>query len=448
VRQTRQALARLLTIAGIVFAVAVLALLLFRSGGGYEVTLELENASQLVRGNEVKVGGVPVGVITSVELTEDFHARVGVRIDDEDFQPLHRGTRASVLFDSLTSVAGRYVALTPGPASEPEIPDGGRIDADSTRAAIDPDQVLQTLDSKVQQDLRILLRRSPTILEGEAGDQANKGIEALSPALAEGTALAAELNKDQIALRRLLGESADVVSAMASRPDDLEQLTGNALQATNALADHTAEIESILSQLPPTLRRTNTTLVNLRSTLADLQPIVREARPAARPLAQVLLRLRPISRDARPVVARLLRAVRRPGRTNDLLDALRGILPVAREGVPAFRSTTGLLRDLHPIVEELRPYTPDLGGLLSGFGGTANGYYDANGRYTRIGLYASIFSRTDTGTLIPVTPLDGLAGTRKSVLRRCPGAATQTLPDNSNPYIEDPDVCRREDMPR
>ena len=447
-RQTRQALARLLTIAGIVFAVAVLALLLFNSSGSYEVSLDLENASQLVKGNEVKVGGIPVGVITSVDLTDDYHARVGIRIDDDEFKPLHRGTRASVLFDSLTSVAGRYVALTPGPSSEPRIPDGGRIDSDHTRAAIDPDQVLQTIDSKVQKDLRLLLRRSPTIFEGEAAEQANAGFEALNPALSQSTALAAELNKDQTSLRRLLTQSADVVSAMASRPDDLEQLTGNALNATNAVADHTAALDSILGQLPPTLRRTNTTLVNLRATIEDLRPLVRETRPAARPLAEVLLRLRPIAGRARPVVARLLRTVRRPGSHNDLLDALRGVLPVAREGVPAFRSTARLLRELGPIVNEIRPYTPDLGGLANGFGASSNGYYDANGRYIRIGFYGSLFTLADSGTLVPVSSLNGLTGTRKNLLRRCPGAATQKLPDNSNPYYEVPGVCRPEDMPR
>jgi phospholipid/cholesterol/gamma-HCH transport system substrate-binding protein len=448
VRQTRQALARLLTIAGVVFAVAVLALLLFHSSGSYEVSLDLENASQLVKGNEVKVGGIPVGVITSVDLTDDYHARVGIRVDDDEFKPLHRGTRASVLFDSLTSVAGRYVALTPGPSSEPEIPDGGRIDSDHTRAAIDPDQVLQTLDSKVQKDLRILLRRSPTIFEGEAADQANAGFEALNPALSQSTALAAELNKDQVSLRRLLTQSADVVSALASRPDDLEQLTGNALNATNGIADHTTALDSILAQLPPTLRRTNTTLVNLRATIEDLRPLVRETRPSARPLAEVLLRLRPIAGNARPVVARLLRTVRRPGRYNDLLDALRGVLPVAREGVPAFRSTTRLLRELRPIVNEIRPYTPDLGGLANGFGASSNGYYDANGRYIRIGFYGSFFTLNDAGALVPIPSPNGLTGTRKNVLRRCPGAATQTLPDKSNPYYEVAGVCDPEDMPR
>jgi phospholipid/cholesterol/gamma-HCH transport system substrate-binding protein len=448
VKGSSQVVVRALTIAAVIFAVVVVALILFRSDGGYELTLDLENASQLVEGNEVKVGGIPVGVVKSVELTEDFRARVRISIEDDELTPLHRGTRVAVLFDSLTSVAGRYLSLTPGPADAPEIPDGGELGPDQLKAAIDPDQVLQTIDAKVQKDLRFLLRRSPRIFEGEAARQANAGFEALSPALSQGTALARELNRDERALTRLLTESADVVSALASRPDDLEQLTGNALAATSAIAERSGNLDSTLAQLPPTLRRTNTTLVNLRATLQDLRPLVRDTRPAVRPLTQVLRRVRPIVARARPVVSKLRRTVRRRGRTNDLLDALRGILPVAREGRPAFRSTARLLRKLEPIGRELRPYVPDLVGSLNAFTGTTSHYYDANGRYNRIGAYASLFSVTDTGSLVPLPQLDGTTGLRRGVLIRCPGAAIQQLPDRSNPYFEVPGTCRTEDNAR
>jgi hypothetical protein len=144
------------------------------------------------------------------------------------------------------------------------------------------------------------------------------------------------------------------------------------------------------------------------------------------------------------VVSKLRRTIRRPGSSNDLLDALRGILPVAREGVPAFESTTQLLKDLAPVVTELRPFTPDLVNALGAFTGTSSGYYDANGRYVRISFQGSLFTLSDSGSLIPLPQLDGLTGLRRNVDRRCPGGATQTLPDSSNPYVEG-DVCDPED---
>ena len=186
----------------------------------------LETSSQLVTGNEVKVGGVPIGTVTSIDLTEDYQARVEVEIKNEDYAPLHQGTRAEVLFDSLSSVAARYLSMTPGPESAAEIDDGGELPADQTQAAVDPDQVLNTIDDEVQRDLRGLLRKAPKIFEGQAAEQANEGFEALSPALSQSSALAQEIAKDERALRRLLTESADVVSALASRPEDLDAADG------------------------------------------------------------------------------------------------------------------------------------------------------------------------------------------------------------------------------
>src|SRR3954447_10712347 len=105
-----------MTVAAVVLGVLVVAWLLFSGGGGsYEITLTLDNASQLVNGNQVKVGGVQVGSVHSIELSSDGRARVHITIDDDSVTPLHSGSRAQVRSSSLSGVANRYIALTPGP---------------------------------------------------------------------------------------------------------------------------------------------------------------------------------------------------------------------------------------------------------------------------------------------------------------------------------------------
>ena len=75
---------RLITAAAVVLAIAALVWVLFLSGGSsYQVTLTLDNASQLVKGNQVKVGGVAVGSVDSIELGHDAQARMTLAIDDE-----------------------------------------------------------------------------------------------------------------------------------------------------------------------------------------------------------------------------------------------------------------------------------------------------------------------------------------------------------------------------
>lgn len=431
-------------------ATVVVGVLLFRAGDGdpYRLTLYFENASQLVKGNEVKIGGVPVGTVQSIDLTEDFRVRVEIEIDgDDELVPLRRGAVAAIRNDALASVAGRYIALSPGPDDAGEIPNGGELGTDDTRSTVDTDQVLATLDEATRQDLRKLVRHGGDILEGDAAGHANALLAAVPPAASQTGALARELARDERALARIVRESGDVVSALASRPGDLDSLTADALAATGEVARRSQALDGALLELPPTLRRTNSTLANLRGTIEDLRPLVRETRPAARPLAETLVRLGPLVRRARPVVRELRATTRRRGPANDLTEVLAGVPPLERRAVPAFRSTDRALGQLQPVVSEARPYVPDLVGFAQGVVGTSGGYYDANGRYVRFSMQASMFT-VEGGVLVPLAELDGLSGLRHDLDRRCPGAATQALPDGSNPFFEVDGACDPEDSPR
>ena len=55
----------------VLLAVIAVAILLFRGDGGYRVTAEFVNAGQLVKGNEVKAGGVAVGSVKDIDVTQD-----------------------------------------------------------------------------------------------------------------------------------------------------------------------------------------------------------------------------------------------------------------------------------------------------------------------------------------------------------------------------------------
>ena len=438
---------RALTVVALVVAVVAAAMLMFQ-GGGYRVTLVLDNAGQLVKGNQVKVGGRPVGLVESIELQDDARARIEVSIDDE-FAPLHEGSVMTLRATSLSGIANRYLALEPGRNDRPAIPDGGQIRAEDGREAVDLDQLLNTLDQETQRDLQAFVRNA-----GDAfvsAREANAGLEALNPALSQSAATFRALMRDQEHLERFIVRSAQVVEDVSSRPEHLDALVGNALGAVGALARESSALDSAIGRLPPTLRKTNTTLVNLRATLRDVRPLVRDARPVAPLLSDAFDELRPLARDARPVVRRARTTIDRPARRDDLLGALRGLVGLSREAVPAFESTVKTVEDALPVVREVRPYVPDVvGGLFNGFGGTTAGYYDANGHYARISFQGSVVTLTGLGSLLPRPPEEqGLSGFRTKVTRRCPGAGTQPADDGSSPFIETADFpCDREDTPR
>jgi phospholipid/cholesterol/gamma-HCH transport system substrate-binding protein len=433
-----------------VAAVSLVALVLMIRGPAYRVGLTVSNASQLVKGDQVKVGGVPVGSVSSIGLASDGRAHLTLSLRDRTLTPLHQGTRALIRSVSLAGIANRYVALLPGPNNAARIPDGGEIPADDATPEVDLDAVLNTLGPSAQRDLHNLVVASSGLITPKAEKQANDGLRALNPALAQSAATAHEIVSDEPAFERFILESANVVSTVASRPADLDEVVGNTAGALDAVATRSDAIDHTLVKLPDTLKAANTTLVNLRATLADLRPALEDAAPAAPLLSALLAKLSPLAQQAIPVVARAQQTVDAPGTRADLIGVVQGFPPLAKAALPAFKSAHDTVADALPIVREARPYAPDvIGGLVNGFGGTTAGYYDANGHYARIAFEGSPYSLDNAGALVPAPPsTPGLTGYRKGVVARCPGAATQTVADKSNPYVT-PDLhCKRGDDPR
>src|ERR671916_1772774 len=139
---------RALVLALVLLAIIAVAFLLFRGDGGYRVTAEFVNAGQLVKGNEVKAGGVTVGSVKSIDVTPDGRAEITLGINDEDYEPLRRGTRVMIKQASLSGIANRYVDLHLGPANGEEIDDGGVIETDQTATAVELDQIFKLFDQR------------------------------------------------------------------------------------------------------------------------------------------------------------------------------------------------------------------------------------------------------------------------------------------------------------
>ncbi|MGH2954423.1 MAG: MlaD family protein, partial [Solirubrobacterales bacterium] len=137
---------RALALIALVVAAAI-AYILLSGGDEYEVTAEFENASQLVTGNEVVVGGTNAGSVKEIELGPDGQALVTFTVEDE-LAPLRRGTVATIRSTALSSIAGRQVQLTLPPDSQAgeEIDSGGRLSQAETVSEVDLDQLFNTLD--------------------------------------------------------------------------------------------------------------------------------------------------------------------------------------------------------------------------------------------------------------------------------------------------------------
>ena len=417
--------ARVATLAALI-AVAVLAalLLLGGNGNGHSYRLQFETGGQLVPGNQVRVGGIPVGSVEEVVLTDDATAEVEISVSE----PLHAGTTAVIRAASLSGVANRYISLHPGPNSAPELADGATIAGASTTSPVDLDQLFDTFNARTRQGLRDFIEGSASIYAGNA-KQARMAYRYLAPGLQATERLLAEINRDEQVLTQFLVSGASVLEAVGQRRDQLADLIGNANQALGAIASSNESFDRALVALAPALRQGSTTFLNLRAALDDLDPLVETSKVATRDLAPFLRELRPVTRKAIPVFGDLRLALNRPGEANDIADALTDLPESQRRARTAVPRAITAMDDAQPVIRFARPYTPDLLGTITRLG-QATAYYDANGHYARpIPAAANLFAYDEVTELLePISitqQFDPFPPLGLGPFLRCPGAATQ-----------------------
>src|SRR6059058_4327367 len=415
-------------------AIVVVAVILLKGGGQHTYKLVFENAGQLVKDDDVQVGGRRVGSVRKIELTNDNQAQITIAVDN-DFAPLHDGTTATIRATSLSGVANRYVALVPGPNSNRKLDDGDTLGTDKTTTPVDLDQLFNTLDPKTRKGLQRVIQGTAAQYDGQ-GPNVQKAAKYFSPALSTSTQLVRELKSDSKTFQDFIVNSSRTVTAIASRQDDLTNLVSNTNTTAKAIGDQNVALARALGLLPGTLRQANTTFVNLRATLDDLDVLVAASKPATKNLAPFFEKLRPLVRDARPTIHDLSLLIRRSGPNNDLVDLLRKAPNLESTARPVFAHSITALDKTVPVVKFIRPYTPDFVGWMRDFGqGAAN--YDANGHYARIQPIFNTFSFADNptgGVLTPIPNSQRLSGLQSGQVKRCPGAASQVPQDNSAPW--------------
>jgi phospholipid/cholesterol/gamma-HCH transport system substrate-binding protein len=444
-------IARGVAAAALTLAIILVAVLLFGGKGTHQYNLVFQNAGQLVKDDDVQVGGRRIGSIRNITLTGNNLARVHVEIQ-EPYAPLREGTQAVIRLTSLSGVANRYIALTPAPSSAKKLDDGATLAVGSTTDVVDLDQLFNALNPKARKSLQGVIEGFATQYQGKS-EQAGKSAEYFNPFLSTSRDLVNQLTQDEGTLTDFIVNSSRAVTAIAEKRGDLANLVSNTNATAGAIGQENVALAKALGLLPTTLRRGNTTFVNLRATLDDLDPLVAESKPATKRLAPFLRQLRPLVHDARPTIRDLRRLVTRPGPDNDLLDATRKLPRLQRVASPTFANSRQALQKSQPVLEYIRPYSEELTGWFHDFGqSTAN--YDANGHFARIQPIFNAFSFTDNqngGVLRPHGLNQKFEGLQTNIDRRCPGAASQRAEDNSAPWTDNgslgPDDCDPSQVP-
>jgi phospholipid/cholesterol/gamma-HCH transport system substrate-binding protein len=428
-------LARALAIGSLVAAILAVGVLMFGGGGGTEYTVRMQTANQLVKGNEVKVGGLPVGEVTDIKLSDDNQADIKVKIND-DFSPLRQGSSITVRQTSLPSVANRYLSLHPGPNNAPEIPAGGIVDVDETTNAVDLDQLFDTLDPKTRKGLQGVLQGFGNWYVGQS-ENLSETFKYLAPSLGNLSRVMEELARDQKTFTSLVVNGAKAVTAIASRRDDLAALVTNGTGFARALGQENVALDRTLATLPDVLQQGSVTFRNLRSALDDLDRLTNASKPAVKGLAPFLNRFADLFATMRPTFKDFRGLVNTPGRYNDSVDLFRVSPELEKISRESSKNSIAALKQGQDEVEFFRPYAPEIAAWITHFS-QVPAYYDANGHYARVLPLFNAFRYDEAANeLVALAPAERVAVLNRRGVRFCPGGATQPSSDGSNPSTDD-----------
>jgi phospholipid/cholesterol/gamma-HCH transport system substrate-binding protein len=423
-------------------AIVVLAIVLFTGGSSYTLHARFADASGIVAGDTVDLGGRAVGSVSDVTVTDNGLADVTLSISDHGITPLHEDTRATVRALGQAGLTNRYVALSPGPPGAPSLRSGSVLPTSQTAGLVNYDEILDSFGPAQRANLQRLIANSDQVYAGSGARYFNQMLGAFDPALVELNAFTGQLASDRAAIADVIRTGAITASAIASRRPALMSAVENTAVTMNALASQNRALADDFVRAPAVLNQARTTLADAGTAITALRPALTDIPPAAGPLDGFLQRLRTTLPAAAGVATEL------DGELPDLRASLTGLEPLRPIAVAALKSATSALKEALPILTVFRYYGSDLLiGVFQGLAGVAAANYDRWGHYARLEFtqpYQTSLGGPLSGLFAkPLFP--SLFNLRTRLLRRCPGGNTPPAPDGSSPWVLPSSICTAAD---
>ena len=125
---------------------------------GYRLHAVFESSNNLRPGSPVRIAGVNVGKVKSVDRYRNTNLTdITMEIDDDGL-PIHRDATLKIR-PRIFLEGNFFVDLKPGSPSAPEVPDGGTIGPTQTSTPVQLDQLFTALQSDQRADLQTVLQQ-------------------------------------------------------------------------------------------------------------------------------------------------------------------------------------------------------------------------------------------------------------------------------------------------
>jgi virulence factor Mce-like protein len=251
----------------------------------YQLKVDVPSAANLVKGNEVRIGGTRVGVVDKITPKRLDNGRVVAQLDmklETTVKPLPKDS--TVLIRPRSALGLKYVEITKGTSTQ-GFEDGATVPLSSARPEpVEFDEVLNTFDEPTRKAIQENLTGFGDAFAGR-GEDLNLAIQALNPLLRELQPVMRNLSDPQTRLRRLteaLGRSAAVVAPVA---EDQAALFRNLDTTFTAFASVARPyLQETISGGPPALDAATKSFPIQRPFLRNSAAFFHDLRPGAKAL--------------------------------------------------------------------------------------------------------------------------------------------------------------------
>jgi ABC-type transporter Mla subunit MlaD len=311
---------------------------------GDTVTAHFDRATNVIKGNVVRVNGVDVGEVTKIERDPSGKgALVKMRVREKGFK-LHSDATAGLYWRTLLA-RNMYIELSPGSNDMPLL-DGKTIPLARTQSQVEFDELLDSYDQDGRAGVRSFFREGDKALDGP---QAGQAIDHLDPGLTPVAPAMQALRGTRPGhdLPALAKSAATTLASLSVDEAALGGLIDGGAMVLGVAAARRADLAAMLQRAPVTMRQTRTTLARLRTTLDTLDPIVADLRPGVRRISPSVRRTTVAFDALRSLTPKALPALR------DLRPALANLAAASRQGSPLF---TALAPTLARLQDEILPF--------------------------------------------------------------------------------------------
>src|SRR6201996_8557771 len=236
------------------------------NGGGRKVIGYFTSAVGLYPGDQVRILGVPVGTIDSIQ-PRPSDVKITMSVSNDVKIP--KDAKAVVMSPNL--VSARFIQLAPAYTGGAVLPDGGSIDLNRTAVPVEWDEVKEALTQ-----LAVQLGPTTGSMQGPLGRAINQAADTLDGkgesfhnALRELSQVAGRLGDSRSDIFGTVKNLQVLVNALSASNEQIVQFAGNVASVSQVLADSSRHLDNTLGTLNKALSDIRGFLHENNSTIID-----------------------------------------------------------------------------------------------------------------------------------------------------------------------------------